>query len=123
MFDGGIMDYANKEKFRWISMIRQPDFVCAETFAWACAEVAQNKGLDTSLAQLFFYEEGLSMQCMHIGSYDGEPAMIAHMETLAQELGYALDMDGPRKHHEIYLNDPRKTPIDKRKTIIRHPLR
>ena len=37
MSDGGIMDYANKEKFRWISMIRQPDFVCAETFAWACA--------------------------------------------------------------------------------------
>jgi len=63
------------------------------------------------------------VQCMHIGSYDDEPATILAMESYAKENGCAIDITDKRYHHEIYLNDPRKTETSKLKTVIRHPVR
>jgi hypothetical protein len=60
---------------------------------------------------------------MHIGSYDDEPATIAVMDKFAIDNGYTIDINETRRHHEIYLNDPRKTAVEKLKTIIRHPIR
>ena len=63
------------------------------------------------------------MQCMHVGSYDSEPATLARMDAFAEEQGYALDFSEERLHHEIYLSDPRRTAPEKRKTVLRHPVR
>lgn len=60
---------------------------------------------------------------MHLGSYDDEPASVALMDAFLAENGYENDMVGGRLHHKIYLSDPRKTPPEKRKTVIRHPIR
>ena len=38
------------------------------------------------------YNEGLCVQCMHIGSYDNEPATIAAMHEYAEQNGYKLDI-------------------------------
>ncbi len=35
------VDYERKEEFRWISVIRLPDFVSEEDFAWAKQEAAR----------------------------------------------------------------------------------
>ena len=59
---------------------------------------------------------------MHIGSYDDEPESVLLMENFAEEQGYVIDM-GQRLHHEIYLSDPRKSPPEKWKTVIRHPIK
>jgi hypothetical protein len=59
---------------------------------------------------------------MHLGPYDDEPASVAAMDRFAQEKGYAIDI-GQRRHHEIYLSDPRKVAPDKLKTVLRHPVR
>jgi hypothetical protein len=59
---------------------------------------------------------------MHIGSYDDEPATIALMDKYAVENGYAMDINDTRRHHEIYLSDPRKVAPEKLKTVIRHPI-
>ena len=67
--------------------------------------------------------EWLCVQATHIGSYDDEPATIAAMEKHAAENGYAIDISDTRRHHEIYLSDPRKTAPEKLKTVIRHPIR
>lgn len=69
------------------------------------------------------YDEGLCVQCMHIGPYDDEPATIKAMVEYAQSQGYQIAIDNVRRHHEIYLSDPRKTSADKLKTVIRYPIR
>lgn len=117
------IDYSHKEDFQWISMIRLPDFVKKEDFDWAVAEATQKKQTDFSKVEFFTYEEGLCVQCMHIGSYDNEPATIEAMEQMARENGYEIDISGKRFHHEIYLSDPRRTAEEKLKTVVRHPVK
>lgn len=116
------VDYSRKDLFQWISLIRLPDFVKESDFEWALEEAARKKKTDFSRVEFFSYDEGLCVQCMHLGSYDDEPATIRQMETYAQENGYAIDITNKRHHHEIYLSDPRKTEAAKLKTVIRHPI-
>jgi hypothetical protein len=119
-----LVDYTDKNGFCWTSMIRQPVFVTPEVFEAAKAALAKKKpGLDTSIAQLIKLNEGLCVQVMHIGSYDDEPATIATMEKYAVDNGYAIDLSDNRRHHEIYLSDPRKTTPEKLKTVIRYPIK
>ena len=117
------VDYAHKEDFRWISVIRLPDFVTEEDLAWAIKEAAQKKKTDCSRVELLSYDEGLCVQCMHIGPYDNEPATVSAMHEYMERQGYALDISDARLHHEIYLSDARKVAPEKRKTVIRHPIR
>jgi len=123
-FIGGGAAIHDKSKFEWTSLIRQPDFVTADVFDVAKTILAKKKPkLDTSKARLVKITEGLCVQILHIGSYDDEPASIVKMDTYVEENGYALDVSDTRRHHEIYLSDPRKVAKEKLKTIIRHPIR
>lgn len=117
------IDYGHKENFQWISLIRLPDFVTKEEFGWAVEEAARKKKTDFSKVEFLTYEEGLCVQCMHIGPYDGEPATVEAMHRYMEEQGYALDITEQRFHHEIYLSDARRTASEKLKTVIRHPVR
>ena len=118
-----VIDYAHKERFEWVSMIRLPDFVTPDEFDWAVKEASLKKKSDFSKAEFFTYSEGLCVQCMHIGSYDDEPATVAVMDRYLQDSGYENDLSDARLHHEIYLSDARKVEPAKRKTVIRHPIR
>lgn len=117
------IDYEHKENFRWISVIRLPDFVRRVDFEWAVAEAAAKKKQDFSKVEFLTYDEGLCVQCMHIGAYDDEPATVEIMHRFMEERGYVLDITDQRFHHEIYLSDARKVAPEKRKTVIRHPIR
>lgn len=116
------IDYNDKSGFNWISVIRLPDFVTQQDFNWAVETATKKKKLDCSSAEFMTIEEGLCVQIMHIGPYDDEPESIAKMDEYLKEHGYRNDMTGLRRHHEIYLSDPRKSPPHKWKTIIRHPI-
>ena len=117
------IDYAHKENFSFISLIRLPDFVTKADFDWAIAEATKKKKTDFSKVEFLTYSEGLCVQCMHIGSYDDEPATIAAMHEYAELNGYELDISDLRYHHEIYLSDPRKCDVSKLKTVVRHPIK
>jgi len=117
------IDYSHKESFNWISVIRLPDFVTKDDFDWAAAEAASKKKEDFSKVEFFSYNEGLCVQCMHMGSYDDEPATVKEMHRFAEIRGYAPDINDSRLHHEIYLSDARKVSPEKLKTVIRHPIR
>ena len=117
------IDYAHKENFNFISLIRLPDFVTKADFDWAIAEATKKKKTDFSKVEFLTYNEGLCVQCMHIGPYDNEPATIAAMHEYAAQNGYELDINDTRYHHEIYLSDPRKCVHAKLKTVVRHPIR
>lgn len=117
------VDYADKSKFCWVAMLRQPEFVTDEAFAWACGEVRRKKGLSPEKARLTAMEEGLCVQCMHLGPYDSEPETAARIEEFIAQNGLLSDLCVERRHHEIYLGDPRKTAPAKLKTVLRHPVR
>lgn len=117
------VDYSRKDTFNWISVIRLPDFVTKKDFEWAINEAQIKKKTDFSNVEFLTYNEGLCVQCMHIGSFDNEPITIAAMDKYALENGYEIDISSERLHHEIYLNDPRKCDINKLKTVLRHPIK
>ena len=120
-FDG--LNVTDKSKFKWISMIRQPEFVTEEVFEAAKTALQKKKPeLDLSKARLIEMKEGLCVQIMHKGSYDDEPASIERMKCYAEENGYSEDLSEQRLHHEIYLSDPRRCAAENLKTIIRHPV-
>jgi len=123
MDDQDGIDYGHKEKFCWISVIRLPDFVTEDDFRWAVDTATKKKKQDFSKVDFLTVEEGLCVQCMHIGAYDDEPNTVTTMHEFMEQQGYELDISDKRLHHEIYLSDARKVAPEKLKTVIRHPIR
>ena len=117
------VDYAHKEDFNWISLIRLPDFVTMSDFDWAINESTSKKKTDFSKVEFLTYDEGLCIQCMHVGRYDDEPATVRLMHEFIDQEGYTLDISDKRFHHEIYLSDARRVAPEKLKTVIRHPIK
>lgn len=117
------IDYSRKEDFNFTSIIRLPDFVAKEDFDWAIEEAGKKKKEDFSKVEFFTYDEGLCVQCMHIGSYDDEPATVEMMHDFMIAEGYDLDITDKRFHHEIYLSDARRVAPERLKTVIRHPVK
>ncbi len=116
-------DYNRKSDFHFIAILRLPDFVSKEDFDWAVKQTTIKKKLDFSKVEYFTYDEGLCVQCLHIGPYNDEPATVERMHAYMEEEGYQLDITDERMHHEIYIGDVRKVAPDKLKTIIRHPIK
>ena len=83
----------------------------------------RKKKLDLSKVEFFTYDEGLCVQCMHIGPYDDEPKTIEAMHEHAAQNGCVPDIRAERMHHEIYLSDPRKCAPERLKTVVRHPIK
>lgn len=121
--DPQTIDYAHKENFNWISVIRIPDFVTEEDFDWAIKEATRKKKMDFTPVRFLTIEEGLCVQIMHTGPYDNEPASVKLMDRYIEEKGYENDLSDSRRHHEIYLSDVRKTASERLKTVIRHPIK
>jgi hypothetical protein len=117
------IDFKNKSKFNWVSMIRLPEYVNRDVFKWACEEAAKKKKINTEKAYLYKLNEGLCVQCMHIGPYDDEPKTIKLLNDFIDNNNLANDINDKRKHHEIYLSDPRKGDPKKMKTVLRIPVK
>jgi hypothetical protein len=117
------IDYAHKEKFEFISMIRMPDFITQDVLDWAIKETSEKKDGDFSKVKLITWDEGKCVQVMHVGSYDDEPATIEKMKEFADQNGVKPNYSDKRRHHEIYLSDPRRTKVENLKTVIRIPVK
>ncbi len=117
------VDLHNKDNFHWISLIRLPDFILKENFEWAIKTATLKKNEDFSKVQFLTVEEGLCVQCLHIGPFKNEEETVRLMHEFANKQGYQIDLNERRRHHEIYLSDRRKVDPLKMKTIIRHPIR
>lgn len=120
---GGEINFAHKEAFCWLSLIRLPEFVTREVFDWAIREASEKKGKDFSAVEFLTYEDGLCVQCMHLGPYDNEPDTVRAMAAYACAQGYTIDDSENRRHHEIYLSDARRCKPENLKTVIRQPVK
>lgn len=117
------VDSTRKQDFKWVMQIRMPDFVTYEVFQWAQEEALNKKKIDCSNLVFTSIEEGLVVQMMHVGPYDDEIKTVEIMDSFALEQGYQLDFSDLRRHHELYISDPRKAAPEKLKTILRHPIK
>jgi hypothetical protein len=110
---------SHKDTWYFTAMIMQPKPVTASLFAEASQQLRARKNpAMLNKARLEAFEEGPSIQIMHLGPYADEPATIAKLVAFAAENSYATH----GKHHEIYLGDPRRTRPEKLKTVLRHPI-
>lgn len=96
--------------------------VTLDVFNWAIKEASEKNG-DFSKVKLIILNEGKCVQVMHVGSYDDEPATIKKMKDFAEQNGLMPDYSDTRRHHEIYLSDPRRTKGENLKTVIRIPVK
>jgi hypothetical protein len=109
-----------KDEWKWTALIMQPKYVTADDVKAAVELVKKKKNL-VALPKLRFesFHEGPSAQVLHIGPYSAEGPNIAKIHAFILNHGHALN----GKHHEIYLNDPRKAAPAKLKTILRQPMK
>jgi len=110
----------DKSNFKYKIMIRQPDFLTADLFKRFISET-KNKKPDIYLDKIEYstISEGLCCQMLHLGSYDTEPVSFKMMEQFCNDNGYKRISF---KHREIYLSDPRKTEVQKFKTVLRYKI-
>lgn len=122
--EDGMFDITIKDNWFYTLMIMQPEVITQEVFAEVLEQVRRKKGDHEILSKLRLadLEEGLCVQTLHIGPYVAEPATIERMRAFAGEHGYRDCIEKDRKHHEIYLSDPRKADPVKMKTVLRHPI-
>jgi len=122
--EDGLFDITVKDNWFYTLMIMQPDVITPNIFAEGLEQVRKKRGDSDSLSKLRLaaFEEGLSVQTMHIGPYATEPATIERMRAFAREEGFRDCVGSGGKHHEIYLGDPRKADPAKLKTVLRHPV-
>lgn len=111
---------ADKDRFVWTMMILQPESITTEIVEQAREKVGKKKDAPALLNDIRFetYHEGDAVQIMHIGSYDDEGPNVAKLHAHIAENGWQI---GPKRHHEIYISDPRKAEPEKMKTVIRQP--
>jgi hypothetical protein len=122
--EGEVFDINIKYNWSYTLMIMQPEVVTQEIFEEAREQVRKKRGDSAALSKLRleYFEEGLCAQVMHIGPYATEPATVKRMRAFAEENGYRDCVGHERKHHEIYMSDPRRVSPEKLKTVLRHPI-
>ncbi len=109
-----------REEWNWKMMVRVPDFITGEMVEAAKRETLRRKGIEEiEGVSLELFDEGLSAQVLHIGPYSEEASTIRRLHSFIAEKGYEIK----GHHHEIYLSDPRRTPPERLKTILRQPIK
>ncbi len=112
----------DKDKWFWTMMIMTPDWISEDIFQQVLEVLKAGKEPPSSLENLRLetYHEGLSVQILHIGSYDDEAPTLSHLHNEWMPAnGYTFN----GRHHEIYLSDPRRVTPEKLKTVLRQPIR
>lgn len=118
----GTFDAEHKAGWSWTLMIAQPDALDAERFERTRAELLRTKGIAAlARARLERFEEGTCAQILHVGPYSTEGETIAALHAFIAEQGATFD-GRIHRHHEIYLSDPRRTPPERWRTVVRQPI-
>lgn len=122
-YEKGEFDFDKRDNWLWTSMIRQPEFVTDEVFQWAVEMLKKKKPeIDISKARLCNFSEGLCVQALHVGPYVDETKTVLRMQDFMTQNNLKDETGQIRRHHEIYLSDPRKASPSKLKTVVRHPV-
>lgn len=98
--DGSRDDHLNKDMFVYKIMIRQPDIVTKELFEAAMKAVKVKKPnvkYDEIIVES--YEEGKSVQMLHLGPFDKEIETIRIMRSFIKNNNLKEDLTMEKYHH------------------------
>lgn len=110
----------DKSRWEWTLLTMVPDWITGEHLDAARAAAARRQRVPAlDAVRLERWTEGLSVQTLHVGSYDDEAPVLA---ALHEEFLPAQGLRPTGKHHEIYLTDARRTPAERLRTILRQPV-
>lgn len=110
----------DKSRWEWTLLTMVPPWITTEHLdAGRATAFRRSRAPTLADVRIERLEEGLSVQTLHVGPYDDEGPVL---ESMHQDVipGRALRPTG--RHHEIYLNDPRRTLGAKLRTILRQPV-
>lgn len=110
-----------KDNLEYTIMIRQPDFINKEMVDEALDKVKIKKP-NPLYEQIIFdtISEEKSVQILHIGAFDDEPASFEKMDQFLK----AHQLERIESYHrEIYLNNANRTAKNKLKTILRYTIK
>ena len=96
------------------------DWITREQFEEAIVKVGQKHGPAPETLRLENLYEGRSVQITHIGDYN---ELTAVCDILYNEYLPENNLKPNGYYHEIYLNDPARTAPNKRKVVIRQPVK
>jgi hypothetical protein len=105
------------KEFNWTMMLMQPEYVTAELVNEAKQKVLPK--VNSALLEQVRFEsetEGMCVQFLHVGPYEGMDAAMEKMIVAAEAQGYEIPK---RNAHDIYLNDVRKTKPENLKAVMR----
>ena len=108
----------NKDELLYAIMICQPYFA-TEGVVERAFESVRRKKPHPLLNDVTFgtIEDGLSVQMLHVGSYDDEPKSFESMREFIKNNNLERTS---LQHREIYLSDARKVEPAKLKTVLRY---
>lgn len=115
-------------EWQWTAMIRQPDWIEASVFNTVLdltiGKVNRKRDAATDEAtlgrvRLGRWREGLSIQTLHLGSFEAEAPVVQDMHERAIP---QADARPQGRHHEVYLSDLRRTSSDRLRTLLRQPI-
>lgn len=109
----------DKSRWDWTVMLLVPDWLGPDDVERARVAAVRNHPPALDRVRFEGLEEGLCVQTLHLGPYDDEGPVL---ETMHHDVIPARGLQLRGKHHEIYLNDPRRTAPAGLKTILRQPV-
>ena len=121
--EGKEIDYKHKKDLNWMLAIRLPEFFLKEDLDKAIDKAKTLRSRQFSRIEYLTIHEGLCVRSIHVGPLEKSSKTIKSMHKFAKKHGFELDFSKDRMHHELYLYDARRTPRDKQRTEIRHPVK
>jgi hypothetical protein len=110
----------NREEWRWILMIVQPEYVTSALVKEVLGTMDMKKVFPgIKKVRYGVFTEGFSVQTLHHGPGNEKWATLGRLRAFIEKKGYHVR----GRHHEIYLSDPRTMTSEHMKMIVRLPIR
>lgn len=106
-------------EWMWTLMIRQPETVTQKRLRDAILSLRERHGPVLDGLRIARMREGRCLEATHVGPYSRELPTLDVLHREMRRMGYVP----AGKHHEIYLDDPTRTPPEKLRTLVRQPVR
>jgi hypothetical protein len=110
--------FADRSTWHWRQLIELPATAGEDVVLAAIDETRRRAARETALLRTVSFIEGTVAQLLHLGGYDGEPAVVAKLLQVIEDEGCALA--GPL--HILQLADPERVPAGRRRSIVRQPI-
>lgn len=107
-----------RNQWMWQILIRMPDAVDQDHYLRSMGNLKTGKK-DVSPVKFEPIDGGKFVSILHLGSYEDETLSLQKLHEFIDAENYELY----GYHREIYLSDPRRTPEDRLRTILRYRIR